>query len=419
MAQPALPAEGTYGEIEQNFIENSPPGLWPDNQDSNFGQLRKVLLEPLQECSDKLTVLDLEMYAATAEIYLSLWEQELNLPIAPTGKTPQNRRDVIASKLVYGPFTRTRLNALIESFIVTTFGSAASLTPEGLALDAGGIPLFSGVSSLADAYRIYEDIRNYSFELWIKSAVTPDMSSLTRELTRIVPGGHSYTIDNTKTNVLDYARTVRNKQPNAFFRLGPDANDTSGYANHGTLNGTHALVSSPGLLAHTDVAGANGARDFDGASGYVSVPDAPQLDLGDHLTIEFLARPDAIGAVMRVVDKGANAYSVYINATGAVVFEQKGVGTIAASTINLVAGTIYYVEVKKSGPLVKILIDDVDRTGTVVNRTLVDTATALNIGRNVSGGEFFNGALDEVALYDLRLTADESTSNYKTAKNIA
>lgn len=194
MASPAIPAEGTYSNVELSFIEKSPPGLWPENQDSYFGQLRKVICDEIQSWVDLMMTLYQEMFPATAGSYISLWEEEVGLPVAPTGKTLQDRRTLVQPRRYYGPFTRGRRNAIIEQYILPTLGGdAATLTPGGLDLSAG-VPLYSGVSSLTGTYAVVESVTTFSFTIRIKNTITPDEAGLRKELDRVVPAGLSYSI---------------------------------------------------------------------------------------------------------------------------------------------------------------------------------------------------------------------------------
>lgn len=417
MAQPILPAEGAYSEIEKNFIENSPAGLWPENQDSNFGQLRKVLLEPLQECSDKLTSLNLERFASTAENYLSLWEQDLHIPVAPAGKTAQERRDIIAAKLIYGPFTRMRRAALIESFLSTTFGAAVSLTPEGVPLDAGGIPLFSGETDLIGAYRVYEDIEDFSYELWIKNTITPDLDALERELRRITPSGHSFTIDNTKANVLSYRWAVRNKQPVLYITGGNTVDQA--YGNNATANGG-ALIDQAALRTLTGNQD-DGALELDGVDDYFSIPSAPQLDVGDRFSVEAWVNLDSFTGNPRIFTKGGLSYEFTINSVGEVRLQVAQTAVMMAhSSLLLSTGTTYHLVAVKNGPVRKIYIDGVDVTMLDTNETIVDNTNALVIGRlNGSPSNWLNGRVDEPALYNYPLSHAEVLENYNTGKDIA
>lgn len=191
---PTLPAEIPYTDLEQHFIESSPDGLWPDNQDSNFGQIRRCLTDILQECADLLTILNQELTVATASRYLSLWEEQIGLPTAPAGWTDQQRRSVAIQRRRYGPFTRARRAALVEDFIAATFGESTSFGVSGIPLSAGGTPMLSGAFSFTGLYKIVEHITTFSYTIYIKNTVAVDNGALTRALNRVTPAHLSFDI---------------------------------------------------------------------------------------------------------------------------------------------------------------------------------------------------------------------------------
>src|SRR4051794_13713488 len=102
MRQPTLPPEGPYGQIEQRFIELSPADLWPEAQNTNFGQFRKVATDILQEKVDELTLFWFEMFPDTADKYLGLWEEEYGLPVAPVGKSNAERKAYLLARVRHG-----------------------------------------------------------------------------------------------------------------------------------------------------------------------------------------------------------------------------------------------------------------------------------------------------------------------------
>jgi hypothetical protein len=193
--QPTLPAEGEFTEAELNFMEESPPGLFPENQDSNFGLIiRKIFTDQMQLVADQQTTLYNERFVDTSEEFLDEHERSYGLPVAPVGRTLQERRTDVMLRIQVGPFTRTRRQMIVEQFITATFGNPLQLTPDGIPLVAGGVPLFSEASSLTGLYAIVEDIPDFSYEVRIKDTVTPDVVGLTRELNRITPAGISFTV---------------------------------------------------------------------------------------------------------------------------------------------------------------------------------------------------------------------------------
>jgi hypothetical protein len=421
--QPTLPPEGVYGEVEQDFIDLQPPGLWPENQDSNFGQVRKVVTDVIQDCVDEINDLSLEAFVATADDYLSWWEEIVRVPIAPAGKTLTERRTVAGARLHYGAFTRARLRQIVESFLLPTFGEAVTLTSGGVALTGGGVPLYSGATDMTGAYRIYEDVRNYAYEVWIKNTFSPNVSALLKEFQRVTPAGITVTVDNSKANVLDYFRTVRNKQPVAYYRMGTPsgAQDLSGYGNNaGTTVGTTTVA---GLL-HAAVAGSQGheALDFDGVDDYMSSTHQPQLSLGDNFTVEAWIRIDALPASGQggtILRKAGNVH-LYIDQFGRVVFtDDADYNYILTNALSV--GTVYHVVARRRAGLREVWINGVRNHATDfgegANAPAASSSLPLYIGSH-GASYFFNGVIDEVAIYNRVLSDAEVLENYRTGTNI-
>jgi hypothetical protein len=87
-----------------------------------------------------------------------------------------------------------------------------------------------------------------------------------------------------------------------------------------------------------------------------------------------------------------------------------------SSTVALALNQWSHVVVTKSGATVKLYINAVDSTGAVVNATLADTTSALNIGRDVAfPAQYFNGRIDEVAVYPTALSAARVAAHYAAA----
>lgn len=155
--QPTLPVESVFTEAELNFIDDSPPGLYPDNQDSNYGLLRKILSDRVQELIDQQLYLYNERFIATSVDFIPDWEKEYGLPVAPTNRTLAQRRQDILARISKGPFTRTRRRDAVERFITATFGTSIQLTPAGVPLVAGGVPLYADPADLSTLYSIREN----------------------------------------------------------------------------------------------------------------------------------------------------------------------------------------------------------------------------------------------------------------------
>lgn len=152
---------------------------------------------------------------------------------------------------------------------------------------------------------------------------------------------------------------------------------------------------------------------FDGTNGYVDVPDSAELDFGDSFSIEtwFKLRAATPSGDQMIAWKGINGYLLYITG-GKLTLRKGGVGNIVQATTNSgIDNQWHHVVATKSGSSAKIFLDGVDVSGAVTNQTIQDTTAPFRIGGDNSG-TWFNGWLDEVALYPGALTAGEVSQLY-------
>jgi hypothetical protein len=200
MSSLIISPEGVYTDIEHDFIENEPPGLFPGGQDSTWGQIRSVYAAYLQVLADMMTKWygNLDPSTVTTDD-LPEWEYMLNLPQSNTTLSDTARRNNVVARFEVGPFTRTRRAQIVESFITQTFGQAIMFKPEGIPFVSAGIPFYSGTTSLVGTYKIIENIPAFSYQVRIKNTITVDLAGLTRELARITPAGITFTVVSVAT----------------------------------------------------------------------------------------------------------------------------------------------------------------------------------------------------------------------------
>lgn len=214
--QPTLPPEGAFTDAEIDFIESSPPGLFPDNQDSNFGFIvRKTWTDRVQELIDQLDTLYSERFIVTSTEFLDEWERMAGVPTAPTGLDPITRRAIVLGRVRKGPFTRALRRSIVENYIGATFGTPAAFDVSGISLTAGGVPLYAGAGTVEQMYEIVEDVPNYLYHIYIDSAFTP-AAGMIRELTRATPAGISFDIS-----------YVPNAAPRLYWKLNDPVGSTS------------------------------------------------------------------------------------------------------------------------------------------------------------------------------------------------
>lgn len=408
-----LPPEGTYTEAELAFIESSPDNFWPENQDSNFGQFRQVLCEIIQENIDFLSVLNLEAFFLSASRYLNLWEEMMGLPTDPTGKTEPQRRSAIAVRREYGVFTRARRARAIESFIMATFGEAASFTPDGIPLTAGGIPLFSGINSLAGTYLVVEDVENFHYTVYILSALGVDQAGLARELTRLTPAHLSFDVQYVASM---YYPTIIAAKPKGYWRMhGAGTADSSGFGHNlvhqngpttgqtGLLSGdTDQSVLYDGVNDYSNIAGGIALGTAVGAYTYeawVKYPNLPDTNW-DIIYIDTTPASNHLYAL------SSRKFVASCRATG-VGAAQQVVGT---TTIN--TNTKYLVHQVYDGAFVRLYVNGVQEGTPLACTGTVSMNGELRIANFAGTGFESNMYGDEIAVYDRALSPAECFDHY-------
>lgn len=182
-----------------DFVESSPPGLFPDNDDSDFGIVIRVpFTDRIQDLIGQQDTIYNERFVSTSTEFLDEWETETGTPTNPSGLTTAQRQSLVLSRIRKGPFTRALRDSVISEFVALAEspGTPVSLTPSGVALTSAGLGLYSGISGLdtSTLFSVVEDIPNFAYHVYIIDTITVDIPSLTRELDRITPAHLTYDI---------------------------------------------------------------------------------------------------------------------------------------------------------------------------------------------------------------------------------
>lgn len=216
-----------------------------------------------------------------------------------------------------------------------------------------------------------------------------------------------------------YPAAVTADAPVAWWRLGeaPGATlaaDATGHGSTGTYSGGVTL-GTPGALAGADTAAA-----FDGATGRVTVPDAPALRLNGAFSIELWARsPRFVNTYPGLLVKGssgtADGYLVYQTPAGGLVLK-RGDLYAAAPDGSLVADRFRHLAATYDGTSVRWYVDGA-LVSTSARTFPVSAGTApLVLGQ---GDEPGSSTLDEVALYATALPAARIAAHVAAAGTTA
>ena len=210
-----------------------------------------------------------------------------------------------------------------------------------------------------------------------------------------------------------YRQTVLDDQPVGYWRLErttlKTAVDETGQGFDGRYENAPSFQS--GAIAQTSDA----AVQFNGIDQHITIPDSGRLT-PQRLTVEAWVNPSAFGNNGKVLMKGAS-YELSISSTtpGRIFFFVNGSNTKVDAPLNVgewshVVGTF-----------------DSTTLRLYVNGTLVSTkpysaavkysSQPLVIGAGGGSRSYWNGALDEIAIYERVLSAQEVLRHYRKGIN--
>ena len=197
----------------------------------------------------------------------------------------------------------------------------------------------------------------------------------------------------------------------AYYPFNANANDESGNANNGNVNGATLTTDRFG--------NANSAYYFDGVSSYISITDNPNLNIqtGQSFSISFWAKHDAQNNGIYMISKykgsfGEPSYGIGTGSYGDSYswFEfTPSNGLENRGTIDLNDNNWHNITtVFKSGESVSIYVDgilDISKittyTGSIIN------TRNLTIGCGSNLAQFYKGSIDDVKIYDKALSETE------------
>ena len=189
--------------------------------------------------------------------------------------------------------------------------------------------------------------------------------------------------------------------------------DSSGNGNTGTTNAT----------SWTTAGRSGSALVFNGSSSWVTVPDSASLDLRTALTIEAWVYPTVAPAGWRtIVAKESGGGVVYYlhagsdngNAPATGVMVPSGEQTLYGSA-RLTANAWTHMAATYDGAAQRLYVNG-NQVSTRAQTGLVTISTgALRLGGNGAFGEFFQGRVDEVRIYNRALTGDQIRADMNAA----
>ena len=195
-----------------------------------------------------------------------------------------------------------------------------------------------------------------------------------------------------------------------------NANDESGNGNNGTVKGATLSTDRNGK--------ANSAYIFDGVSSYIEIKDSPSLDIDGNISLSLWFNTNVLNA-SRLIDKTTVNYAdaYMIDLSGSISNQYDRIRFIVANAgapqpqsnpFQLVEKQFFHIVVTYDQSNVKFFVNG------LLNRVLPKTGISLNnnnplrFGANsLLNGNWFNGQLDDIAIYNRALTEQEIKQLYE------
>lgn len=190
--------------------------------------------------------------------------------------------------------------------------------------------------------------------------------------------------------------------------------DHSGQNNNG---------SSAGGVSYSQSGKINNSFSFNGTSSYLSAPNSASLNPVNAITVEawvnWNINPSTGSSWANIINKNADAqYQIQHNQTNTrfelAITTSSGRSYILSNT-QPVMGVWYHVvgTWDNTSNQIRIHVNGVLENSGTRTGTLTTSTAPVNIGRRTTLDRYFNGRLDEVAIYNRALSAGEILNHYR------
>jgi methionine-rich copper-binding protein CopC len=293
----------------------------------------------------------------------------------------------------------------------TSLPTGVAVTITGTAQDSGG-GVVAGVEVSTDGGQTWHPATgttNWSYT-WVPSApgsVTLLSRATDDSLNTEIPGaGVTVTVTFQATS-----RTGLVAEYSFNQSSGTTLTDTSGNHNNGTIsNGTWVN----GLFGDK-------ALSFNGQNTWVTIPNSSSLNPTGALTMEAWVNPASLNGAAAAIAKemtGGLTYGLYAANDGGsppqATIDASGTSSQVASSADLPVGTWSHIAATYDGTILKLYVNGNIVSSLGVEGLLSTSSGVLRIGGDSIWGEFFNGLMDDVRIYNRALNQAEIRSDMST-----
>ncbi len=192
---------------------------------------------------------------------------------------------------------------------------------------------------------------------------------------------------------------------------GSSTNDASGNTNTGTL-----------LNAFWSSSGKNGkAILFNGTSSRIDVNDCNSLDLTTNITLEAWVKPTTLPTGFRTIlhkeRANGDSYALYanhdINRPSGEIFTASSYSEVTG-TAKVPVTTWTHLATTYDGTKLRLYVNGALKETTNKTGAIVPSSNPLRIGSSVVWGEFYNGLIDDIRIYNRTLSRAEIQTDMNT-----
>jgi hypothetical protein len=209
----------------------------------------------------------------------------------------------------------------------------------------------------------------------------------------------------------------------SYWRLGESSGVTA-FDSKGTANGAHA--NGPSLGAAGAPTYANNATSFDGVDDYIGFGDVYDFAGTASYTVDGWFNRTTVGEAGTwrvVVGKepavgSRDGWAIAISpGSQRIYFDRVSAGNddVVISTTATVAGTWYHFAVTYDGATMRMYVDGALEASTPSPLSIPNTTYPLRLGSlDPAPTNLFPGRIDEIAIYDVALTAAQIAEHYRS-----
>jgi PKD repeat protein len=275
------------------------------------------------------------------------------------------------------------------------FSSSGSYDPEGAALTYSWVFGDGTTSAATNPSHAYQSVGTYAAQLTVS-----DGTNTTSSIVLTIAVASSVT-NSSSGLVAAYGFEEGS---------GSSLSDASGNGNNGTISG--ATWTTAGKYGN--------ALLFNGTSALVTINDSTSLHLTTAMTLEAWVNPSAVSIAWRdVVYKGKDNYFLEATTTsgGGVPCGAGTFGTAnvwALGTAVLAMNTWTHIATTYDGATLRFYVNGIQVSSLAQTGSIVTSSNPLQIGGDSIFGQYFQGTIDEVRVYNTVLTAAQIQADMNT-----